>query len=163
MNDAAARGGFVATFAESEFNKWQLTDGHRLERLSLSESNIVMARFASSVPRSDGMLLQGLSIELPVEFAQRVNGKQISVGILARMPTTNGATEVSMVYATRQSGNSGWNPLVLDAQFGLHSFIFDVPPVTEGYTSRPVIVIHADTSGQGRAVEILGIYVKPAE
>lgn len=163
LNEAAAGGGFAATFAENEVNKWQVTEGHRLERFSLNEPQIVMARLASDVPRRDDMLLQGLSIELPVEFAQRVNGKRIMVGILARMPQTNGASEVSMVYATRQSGNSGWKPLPLDTQFGLRSFLFDVPQLTEGYTNRPVVVIHADTSGQGRAVEILGIYVKQVD
>lgn len=161
-NDAAAGTGFVATFAENSA-RWQVSDGHRLERIWLKEPDIVMARLASSLERRDDMLLQGLSVELPVEFAQQVNGKKIEVGILARMPQTNGAGEVSLVYATRQAGNSGWKQLKLSPQFALHSFVYEVPKVDEGYTVQPAVVIHADTSGKGRAVEILGIFVKQAQ
>lgn len=161
INDAAARGGFAATFADSA--NWQVTEGHRLERFSLTKPNIVMARLSSAVPRRDDMLLQGLSIELPIDFAQRVNGKQIEIGVVARVPQSNGATEISLVYATRQAGNSGWRPLSLGPQFALHSFKFDVPKVDLGYTAQPIVVMHADSAGQGRAVEMLGIYVKEAQ
>lgn len=163
INDPALRKGFVATFAESPSRQWQITEGHMLEKFWLKQPDIVMARLRSNMPRRDDMLLQGLSIELPIEFAQMVNGKEIEVGLLARSSQTNGALEVSLVYATKQAGNSGWQTLKLTPQFELHSFKFAVPEVAEGYTARPTIVVHADTQGQGRAVEILGIYAKQTQ
>lgn len=160
VKEASGTGGFAATFAERDVDKWKVSDGHQLERFWLKQPDLVMARFSSKLPRRDDILLQGLSVELPLEFAQRANGRRIEVGILARTPRTNGNGGVSLVYATQQMGNSGWKPLPLTTEFALHSFRFDVPAVAEGYTATPIVVAHADPSGNGRAVELLGLYVK---
>ena len=105
--------------------------------------------------------LSGLQLKLPLTWAQKVNGKKIEIGIVARQPQQNAASDVSLLYATLQAGNSGWHTLRLGSDFAALKFTFDVPAVEAGYTSQPMIVIRSDVVGGDRAVEIVGIYVKP--
>jgi hypothetical protein len=165
MNDVAMRGGYAATFSEPSAKQWQLAAGHRLERFGLNNQGAVFARLTSSAavdPRSLEWHTQGLFWLLPVEFANRTNGKRIEIGIVARQPRSNGAPALTAAYSTRQSGNSAWKYVALGPEFGLHKFVFDVPLAPDGYTNQPILVINSDANAGGKAVEILGAYVKPA-
>ncbi len=163
MSEIAAGAGFVATFSQKDGNKWLLAQGHRLERFSLDGADVVFARLTSQSPLVRAPTQwesQGLSITLPVEFAQRSNGHRIQVGIVARSAPANGSSELNILYATQQAGNGGWNAIKVSQRFQLQTFDWFVPRVEEGYHSNPIVVVHADAAGEGRAVEILGIYVK---
>jgi hypothetical protein len=71
---------------------------------------------------------------------------------------------MNAVFATRQAGNSGWQSIPLGPKFELHTFQYDVPAVDGGYNQEPILVLHADAAGQGRALELLGIVLRaPAE
>ena len=163
MNEAAAGGGYVATFMEGDVGKWQIADGHKLERFSLGSNGPVFARFTSSTTL-DKTSVQwpalGLSMTLPPEFANAVAGKKVEVGIIARAAQSNGSNELSVVYATRQSGNSGWQSIALQPNFEAYKITYDVPNREGGYTNGPMIVFHSDASGGGRAVEMIGAYLK---
>jgi len=163
MNDVAAGGGFAATFQEKDLRKWQISEGHKLERFSLPSSDAAFARLTSSVVLDKASVnwpSQGLSTKLPVQFAQAANGKRIQVGVVARAAQTNGSPEVSILFATQQAGNTGWRTFQLDQQFKLYKFVYDILPVEAGYTATPIVVISSDTAGGGKAVELLGTYVK---
>jgi CTP:molybdopterin cytidylyltransferase MocA len=163
MSDIAAGNGIAATFSDADAKKWQVGSGHRLERFTSDDGKNVVARLTSSAPidyASFDWPTQGLSITLPVEFAALVNGKRIEVGFAARMPGANASEAVSVIYATQQAGNSTWQQVPLGPAFTLGRFTFDVPPVAEGYSKNPIIVFHSDSAGSGKAVELLGVYVK---
>jgi len=163
MNDVAAGGGFAATFQEQDLLKWQIADGNRLERFSLPTSDAAFARLTSSAVLDKASVSWpslGLSAKLPVQFAQAANGKRIQVGLVARSAQTNGSPQVSIVFATQQAGNTGWRTFELGQQFQLFKFVYDIPPVEGGYTATPIIVVHSDEAGSGKAIELLGVYVK---
>jgi hypothetical protein len=166
MNEAAAGGGFAASFLHTDAGKWKLADGHRLERFSLDPTGPTIARLTSSVAlewRSNQWPNQGLSVLLPKEFGQLANGRTIEIGVVARMAASNGSPHFTAVYATQQAGNSQWKSIVVKPQFEIHKFTYDVPAVETGYSSEPIVVITSDSAGQGRAVELIGIYVKLAQ
>jgi hypothetical protein len=160
--NAGGGGGFSITFAESDAKKWSVAAGHRLERFSLDSGDAAVARFVSSAPLDEASLewpSQGLSVQLPVEFSNRSNGKPIEIGIVARASGRPKAP-LTVVYATRQAGNSGWQQLEVGGQFELKTLSYKVPKIDGGYTNPPVLVINADPSGNGGAIELLGVYVK---
>jgi hypothetical protein len=72
----------------------------------------------------------------------------------------NPTSEADFVFATRQAGNSGWRKITPTGTFALTTFTYDVPKVAAGYHEPPMIVIHADPSGQGKSIEVFGIYVR---
>ncbi len=163
MLEATSQGGHAATFAEKDEGKWKIADGHRLERFSLNASGPVFARLSSGLPRDKPFIAWselGLSWEIPRRFAQASNGKPIEIGIVARQSKNAPAPSASVIFATRQSGNSEWRKLNLTEEFALTKFSYVVPPAPEGYTVGPMIVLNSDVSGNGAAVEILGAYVK---
>lgn len=158
---AGGGGGFSITFNQSDAKKWYVAPGHRLERLSL-DSDAAIGRFTSSAPLDFTSLewpAQGLSVQLPVDFSNRSNGKPIEIGIVARASGRQTAP-LTVAYATRQAGNSGWQQLEVGGQFELKTLSYKVPKVDAGYTNPPVLVINADPSGKGGAIELLGVYVK---
>jgi hypothetical protein len=163
MNEAAAGGGFVASFLEADVRKWQIGQGHRLERFSLDPSGPVFARLTSSTPL-DKVSVEwpslGLSMALPVEFANLANGRTVEIGFIARSAQSNGSPELSVIYATQQAGNSLWRAIELKPTFEAYKFTFDVPKVDSGYINGPIVVFHSDATGNGRAVEMIGAYVK---
>lgn len=160
MKQAATTGGFAATFSGREGRTWELAAGHRVERFALSGGEDILARLVSSVPLDKDHVVDGLFVELPVEFSQLSNGKRIEVGVVARSGHSNPSAELSLLYATRQAGNSGWKTLKLSPVFELRTISFDVPTVADGYSAKPVIAVRGDTAGQGLAVELLGVYAK---
>jgi hypothetical protein len=105
---------------------------------------------------------QGLFWLLPLELANRTSGHRIEIGIVARQPRANGAPALTAAYSTRQAGNSAWKYVALGPEFALHKFAFDVPQVATGYTNQPILVINSDAAASGKAIEILGAYVKRA-
>jgi hypothetical protein len=166
MFENAKSGGSLATFTDSEVRRWQLADGHRLERLSLDVPDAVVARLTSQVPLDMSPArweTQGLSMVFPLDIATRFNGRRIEIGIVARTAQANGSPELKAVYATQQAGNSGWKSIRVGPKFELHKFTFDIPAVNEGYRSMPILVIHSDAEGKGRAVELLGVYIGPTK
>lgn len=168
MNEAVAGGGgYAVAFGQADVTKWQLGAGHRLERFSVEGGDAVFARLTSGAPLNKETwewATQGLSTELPVQFNNQTNGKKIEIGIVARMSSANPSKTISVAYATQQAGNSGWQEIALSGDFALKTFTFDVPPLEPGsYTAKPILVIHADSSGGGAAAEILGVYVKQAK
>lgn len=165
MSDAAAGGGFAATFSERDMRLWKVADGHQLERFSLDSPNSAVARLSSSTPIATPTVRWedlGLSVALPVEFSKQYQGSQIEIGIVARAPAQNGSDSLNIVFATQQTGNTGWNPIPLTTQFQLHTVRWRIPPAEGGYHARPIVVVHADATGSGRAIELLGVYVKRA-
>lgn len=155
-------GGFSVTFSQADAKKWYVAPGHRLERLALDSGDAVVARLVSSAPLDMSSLewpSQGLSVQLPAEFSNRANGKPIEIGIVARASGRQRAP-LTVVYATRQAGNSGWQQLEVGGQFELKTLSYKVPLVEGGYTNPPVVVINADPSGNNGAIELLGLYIK---
>ncbi|MBI1213448.1 MAG: hypothetical protein GC190_18455 [Alphaproteobacteria bacterium] len=164
LTDLSTSGGYVATFTDGDARKWRLASGHRLERFSLGDQNAVFARLTSSTPM-DGQSVdwakQGLSWMLPLEFNNKANGLKVEIGIVARQSQSNGADSMSVVYATRQAGNSGWRSIPLGPKFALKTFTYTVPKITPGtYSFEPMLAINADPSGSGKSIELLGAYVK---
>jgi hypothetical protein len=166
MSQAAIGGGFAVTFSEKDASRWTLANGHRLERFSVDSKDAAFARLSSSVPldpKTWEWAGQGLAVTFPVGFNNATNGHKIEIGIVARRSLTNSSDAISVVYATQQAGNTGWHKITLKQDFELATFTFDVPKVTDGaYTHQPILVIHSDSEGRGRAGEILGVYVKSA-
>jgi hypothetical protein len=163
MTGTAGEGGFAVTFAQRDLKAWQIAPGHRLERFSVDGGDAVFARLTSSSPLDRSTLewpTQGLSVALPVDLNARSDGKQLEIGVLARAPNSKPATTLSVVYATRQAGNTGWREVPLSGQFELKTIKYNVPHVDGGYTNPPVLVLNADPSGEGGSVEILGVYLK---
>jgi hypothetical protein len=166
MSQAAANGGFVLTFADTDIKNWTIAQGHKLERFSIDGGQAVLARLSSSAELSNDpptWAERGLSFTFPAGFGARTNGAKLEVGVVARRAQTNGAENLHVVYATQQAGNSGWHKLPLQSEFQLLKFNYDVPALDTGYTIPPIIVLHADASGAGRAAEIVGLYVKPLQ
>jgi hypothetical protein len=160
--DGGSGGGYSVTFGGNDAKKWYIAPGHRLERLSLGGDTVV-ARLASTVPLDRATFewpTQGLSVQLPVDFAARSNGKPIEIGIVARAAPGRAKAPLTAVYATRQGGNSGWQQLEVGGQFELKTLSYAVPTREGGYTNRPVLVINADPSGSGGAIELIGVYIK---
>jgi hypothetical protein len=160
MSQAAAGGGYAATFSDQDASKWMIAGGHQLERFSLDGRNTVLARLSSSAPITSTTLLDGLYVELPEQFAALSNGKKIEIGVVARTARANPAQSFSTIYLTRQAGNSGWQTFSLGPEFELKSFEFDVPYVPTGYEARPIVAVYGDPNGGGKGVELLGMYVK---
>ena len=164
MTNEVAGGGYAVTFSQNEASKWQVGEGHRIERFSLEAGSAVFARLSSSTPLNPTTWewsTQGLSTTFPVEFNNATNGQEIEIGVIARAATANPSSEMSVVYATQQAGNSGWHPIALTGEFALTKFTFTVPKVDDGaYTKQPILVINADKAGGGKSVEVLGVYVK---
>jgi hypothetical protein len=161
MTELAAPEGMAFSFADANLATWSVTDAHRIERFSFGANSQVLARLSSTLPLDPENRLSGLQLKLPLEWAQRVNGKKIEIGVVARQPQTNAANDISLLYATLQAGNSGWQTLKVSTEFQVLKFTFDIPPVETGYTSQPVIVVRSDAAGGDRAVELVGVYVKP--
>lgn len=166
MSEAAASGGgYAVTFSQVEAAKWRVAPGHRLERFSVDGGQAVFARLISAAPLDKKTFewpTQGLSVELPIEFNNRANGKQIEIGIVARSQMGRPPAPMYVVYATRQAGNSGWQEVALGADFEMKTLKYKMPAYEPGFTNKPVLVINADPSGGGGGVELLGIYVKIA-
>lgn len=165
MKDAVAGGGgYAVTFGQADVANWQLGPGHKLERFSVEGGDAVFARLTSAAPLDATTWewsTQGLSATFPIVFNNQSNGGRVEIGIVARMAASNPSSAMSVVYATQQAGNSGWKVINLGADFALASFTFNVPKVEAGtYTKKPILVINADPTGSGRAVEVLGVYVK---
>jgi hypothetical protein len=155
-------GGYSAVFGGSDAKKWYIATGHRLERLSLG-GDAVVARLTSTTPLDRSTFewpTQGLSIQLPVEFAERSNGKPIEIGIVARVSHGRVTAPLTVVYATRQGGNSGWQQLEVGGEFEIKTLSYAVPVREGGYTNPPVLVINSDPSGAGGAIELIGVYIK---
>jgi hypothetical protein len=163
MNDVAANGGMALTFDDSSIKRWGIAPQHKLERFSIDGSGAVLARLTSSVPLVGETVPwneKGLSFPLPLGMAVKTNGKKIEVGIIARQSPSNGSNHLNIVYATQQAGNSGWQKFKLTGEFALYKMQYDVPAVADGYSTTPIVVVHADDTGSGRAVEIIGLYIK---
>lgn len=161
---AAAGGGYAVTFSQADGSKWQVADGHQLEKFSIDNGAIAFARLTSSVPMNAETWewsTQGLSTLFPVAFNNRTNSGKLQIGVIARSPAIKGSKAISVVYATQEAGNSGWKDIPIGPSFELTTFVFDVPKRDPGsYTKQPILVINADRSGSGASAEILGVYVK---
>lgn len=169
LNQAAVSGGYSFTFTKADSSKWALAAGHRLEAYAIGDNEAVFARITSNTPllgfppgsTSFSWADQGVSALIPLEFAQRMNGKTVEVGVIARASQSKPSATISIVYATQQAGNSGWFKVKLTSNFELIKFTYQIPPLPSGYTKSPIIVMTSDELGKGRAAELLGIYVKP--
>jgi len=164
MNQIAASGGLAVTFGDSNIQGWLLPPGHKLERFAVDGGQAVFARLTSSVALNDNTPTwaeRGLSYAFPVDLAAKTNGARIEIGVIAKSASTNGSEALNIVYATQQAGNSGWQQFSLTPQFQLFTFTYDVPSLSDGYSNPPMVVLHSDQTGSGRAVEILGLYAKP--
>ena len=160
MNEAVQRGGFAATFGAEDTHVWKIDENHQLERFRLTDAGFGFARISSSVALTPGIVHVGAALYWPAEVSQKFNGQKVQVGIIARTASANGSPEFGAVFATRQAGNSGWHFLKPTGDFTLLSFEFQIPPVAEGYTNEPMVMIHADPKGAGRAIEVLGVMVR---
>ena len=157
-------GGYAVTFAAGDASKWQIGDGHRLEKFSVEGGTTSFARVTSSVPmnaKTWEWSTQGISTLFPVAFNNTTNGGKLEIAVIARAPSTNGSRAISVVYATQEAGNSGWRDIPIGSHFAVTTFTFDVPERDPGtYTKQPILVINADKTGRGGSAEILGVYVK---
>lgn len=163
LSEVKNAGGFTATFSSADVPKWKLAAGHRLERLELVGQDQMLARLSGSERVDPSVVMDGLLLELPVEFSQRANGKKIEIGIVARASKVGPADSFLAIYLTRQAGNSGWRQFKLSPELVAHKFEYDVPAVSEGYQQHPIVAIHADPGGGDRGVELLGAYVRILE
>jgi hypothetical protein len=164
MTDQAMQGGYAATFSGSSVKAWQIAAGHALERFSINGGEAVFARLTSTAPTAKegwDWEQQGLSWLVPKQFNARTNGQKVEVGIIARQSGSNPNDTLSVLYATRGYGNSGWKKIPLSADFELKTFVFDFKAVEVEDFNQPILVMTADPDGAGRSVEILGVYVKP--
>lgn len=163
MTERASANGVVAAFTQADVKRWQIAAGHRLERFSADDGKTVIARLTSTSPidyASFDWPKSGLSIQLPLEFAAAANGKRLEIGFIARMPGANASEEIAVIYATQQVGNSTWQHVKLSSSFAMYKFTYDVPAVSTGYSKEPILVFHSDATGGGKAVELLGAFVK---
>jgi hypothetical protein len=164
---ALAGGAFFASFSRDGASAWHVASGHLLERFGLGGEGegLRIARLTGAATVLDRSSYEwptlGLSVTLPIEFAHRTNGKNVEIGLAVRMPVTNGSPNLAVVYATQQAGNSGWREFELSRNFQLLRFAFNVPSVSEGYKNCPIVVVNPDFQGLSRAIELLGLYVKP--
>jgi hypothetical protein len=165
INDAEKTGGYGVTFSQSDVPKWRIAEGHRLERFGVDGGEPAFVRLTSSTALNATTwewATQGLSATFPVEFNNRTNGQTIEIGVVARAASSNSASTITVVYATQQAGNSGWQDIPVSGDFELKTIRFKVPKVAPGsYDKNPIIVLNSDRSGSGKSVEILGAYVKP--
>lgn len=161
MTQLAAPDGMVFSFGNTDLAAWSVTDAHRIERFSFGGNSQTLARLSSTLPLDPENRLSGLQLKLPLAWAQKANGKKIEIGVVARQPQTNAAKDISLLYATLQAGNSGWHTLNLSSGFEVLKFTFDVPAVEAGYTAQPIIMVRSDSAGADKAVELVGIYIKP--
>lgn len=163
-NAVAGGGGYAVTFAPADSAKWQVGEGHRLEKFSVEGGTTSFARLTSSVAlntKTWEWATQGLSTLFPVGYNNITNGGKLEVAVIARAPSTNASKAISVVYATQQAGNSGWKDFPIGPHFAMSKFVFNVPKRDAGtYTKQPILVINADRSGGGGSAEILGVYVK---
>ena len=163
--EAAGPDGIVVSFRDDDVPRWRIPPGHRLERFTLSDGNLKFVRFASGVPldnKTPAWAERGLSLSLPLAFNNRTAGHTIEIGVIARRAAAAPAAFLSLAYATQQAGNSGWQKLGLSNAFEVSTFRYDVPVARGGYVHPPVIVLHSDPSGSGKAAELLVLYVKLA-
>jgi hypothetical protein len=163
MKEQASKGAFVATFTDKDMIKWIVASGHQLERFTLGGADAAFARFSSSVAldlTSPNWLTLGLSVPVPLPYAELYNGKTLEIGIIARSAQANGSRALAAVYATQQSGNSGWQRIPLGPEFTLTQLKYPVPKLEAGYTNPPIIVLHSDPDAEGGSVELIGLYVK---
>lgn len=163
LRERASMNGIAYTFADAEAKKWAIAPGHRIERFSVGDAASAVVRLTSTGSidyKSFDWPNQGLSVTLPHDFAKISNGQQIEVGFIARQSSSNPSDTISVVYATQEAGNSTWRQIKLGGTFEMHKFVYNVPNMPTGYTKDPIVVIHSDFMGQGRSVEILGVYVK---
>lgn len=166
MRNVAAGGGYAASFSEQDVSKWQIADGHKIERFSAGQAGAVFARLTASVALDKSSVqwpTLGLSATLPVEFATTTAGKKLEIGVIARSSPSNGSSVLSVNFATRQAGNSGWQDIPLKPDFDLFKFVYEVPVFEPGYTNGPMIVLHSDASGSQKSAELIGIYIKVLE
>lgn len=166
LSEIASRGGHVATFSEANVKSWQVPGGHQLERFSLNDKGAVFARLTSGTqmdPQSFDWPNQGMTWLLTKDFNNKTNGRKIEIGVVARQGTGKAADSIYLMYATQQSGNSGWKKIPLGTRFELKKIEFQVPSVPGGFTNPPILVLNADPAGKGKSVEILGAYVQAVE
>lgn len=158
---AASNGGYALTFAQANAKSWQIAPEHKLERFSLDGSDTAFVRLTSSVPLNPETVdwpTQGLSTLLTAAFSNRMDGKRVEIGIVARAAKINPAQNMYAIFATQQFGNSGWREIPLSNEFALHTFTYDIPKAEpSGYTNPPIVVMHASN---GKSIELLGVYVK---
>ncbi len=165
MGETAAAGGQVATFAESNIKTWSIAEGHTLERFSLNGSDAVYARLTSATaldPKSFAWQALGLSHLFTREFNNSTAGRDIEIAVIARRAPSNSSDTLFVMYATQQAGNTGWKPIALSNDFELHKVTFKVPQPEGGFQNPSILVLQADPAGKGRAVELLGVYVRLA-
>lgn len=163
MVTAASNDGYSATFSEQDVGKWALAQGNKLEGFGLNGAGAVFARLTSTNlldKQSVAWTTLGLSSTLPVAFGNLSAGRRVEIGIIARSAQSNGSSELSALYASRQAGNSGWQAFPLTPEFQLFKFNYDINVIEGGYTNGPMLIIHSDSSGQGKSIELLGAYVK---
>jgi hypothetical protein len=163
IESASKQGGISAAFSDGEVKKWQIPDGHQLERFGLNDQGMVFARLRSDGPINNDLpewALRGLSLKLPTALNQAAQGKEIEIGVVARSAQSSPSPEMAAVYATQQAGNSGWQSFKLTSYFDLHKFTYKVPVPDTGYDRAPILVFHPDVEGKKRSVEILGVYIK---
>ncbi len=163
MTEVTALGGFAVTFAESDAPRWQLAPGQKLERFSLGDGQFTFARLTSSGAldnETPKWSERGLSFTLPLEFSNRSKGRRVEIGVVARSSQANSAGAFSIVYATQQAGNSGWQVVELSPIFELKTFVYTVPSIDGEFGNSPIVVVHSDADGKGHSTELLGIYVK---
>ena len=161
MAELATNEGLILSLADKDTSAWSITDGHKIERFRISGAEQVFARLSSGHPLNPEDRLSGLQVKLPLEWAQKINGKRIEVGVVARQPSSNGASDISVLYATLQTGNSGWRTFKVSPNFQDVKFEYNVPLADSGYIQQPIIVLRSDVQGADRAVELVGVYIKP--
>ncbi len=164
MRDVGTSGGVTATFAQTDIPAWQLAEGNKLERFALSGSATVFARLTSGSSLDKASVdwhKAATTLNIPLEFAQRTNGRTLEIGVIVRAAVSNGSTSVSIAYATQEAGNSGWQNFNLSPDFQLIKFKYKVPLVKAGYKNPPLIAFHSDADGGSRSIEMLGAYAKP--
>ncbi|MEQ1755705.1 MAG: hypothetical protein ABL973_16410 [Micropepsaceae bacterium] len=166
MSQIAGSNGYVVTFSDADVKRWRIPEGHQVERFSINNGDAAFVRLTSRAPISkEGWKFetQGLSWLIPKDFNDRTNGGSVEIGIVARRSGTNSSGGMSLLYATRGYGNSGWKTFPLSSKFQLKKFTYDFPRVEGVNLIEPILVITADFAGTGKSIEILGVYVKPVE
>lgn len=106
----------------------------------------------------------GFSLEIPTETALSFQGHKVKISVLARQPSSGGASSFGVVYATFDNGNSGvmssadTETAALTTDWQWFVFYYNVPVANNGGTDY--IGLFGDLSESGLSTEFCRVVVE---
>ncbi len=155
---------FAVNFS-NQSGEWIVPEGHKLT-VARTESGEPVGRLVSTRPLNvteTNLGTQGAVIQIPAATIQTLRGREIEVGIVARRASSNSSEALSVIFATQQAGNSGWQTIPLTPEFKPRLIRYKLADPPSGYSQSSIIVLQADATGSGQAAEIQSISVTPID